>query len=227
MRTAPNWLPLILLCIQRQRKAHLGFFWPQAQGSASTKWSGLVFTNEGEISPCRRPYSVKATLLQTARDWKHLLPRQCVPQPPTWQSPHCWQYQAGSLKGLTGKGKVGAFDVLHANRNSSGRGSQWEVKFSTLYLPGGRGSMGAFWVFLSERWHLRYCPQGEGSEVFHGGNLHLSWGAFLSHPEYSISFPLWILCLGQRSRIIEERLSLISIGERLRFPPPNVSPSLR
>lgn len=154
--------------------------WPQAQGSASTKWSGLVFTNGNLplVTACFSQSNPRASGMEranVAQDWKHLLLRQHVPQSPTCQSPHwgqCWAQVAHR------EGKVRGLHVLVTNQNSSGRRSQWEIKFSTLNFPGGEGIYLGTLGFLSKSWHLRCCHLGSGSEMSDGGHPCLFWGAF-------------------------------------------------
>lgn len=136
-------------------------------------------------------FLAKATPWQVARDWKHLLPRHYVPQPPTRQSPHWWQRQAVSLRGLTGKGKIGGWLCWLQTKTHQGEVPIWRL-YSGLCTCLERVDPHAFWVIFEKSGIWDTSPMCKAVAI-----LVLLWGAFHSHPAYStalsLHLPLWTL----------------------------------
>ena len=127
---------LILLCTQRPRR-HFSASRPLAPGSRA-RLHQVVQTRLYKLRrnlPLQMAFLAKATPQQVVRDGKHMLPRQCVPQPPTQWSPHGGQRGLRASRGYSwGPGRRSECTGCQI---SSGSGSLGEVKFSILYLPGG------------------------------------------------------------------------------------------
>lgn len=116
---------LILPCTQRPRR-HFSTSWPLVTGSR-LRLHQVVWTSLYKLRrnlPLQMAFFGQSNSQQVVRDGKHMLPRQCVPRPPTQWHPHGGQHWAESLEGLTAGGQVGGLNALAA-------------KLIREWLPGG------------------------------------------------------------------------------------------
>lgn len=175
MRAAPDWLPQILLCIQRKQRAHVGFSQLDYRLKGPPPPRGLdgalqVKENSslaGGLLQPKPPQSRWHERTNVAQDWKHLLPRVSLRLPPA--------------RAHTGNNIMVQSQVSHREKQSRFEHAGYEQKPIRKRLPmgdkfrtfvmylGKRWSISAFWFSLKKlafeilpvRFKVQKCPMVE------------------------------------------------------------------